>query len=140
MTKEQEMVAAFHREFGLVAPDHLDTEHFPGELRIRLIEEEAAEFAEAVRAGDVPEMVDALCDLLYVTYGAAVALGVDLEPFFREVHETNMEKRHGYRREDGKWMKPASWQPPRIAELLRELYDYEVPQEQRRAPVAHDGE
>jgi predicted HAD superfamily Cof-like phosphohydrolase len=122
MTKEQEMVAAFHREFGLVAPDHLDTEHYPGELRIRLIEEEASEFAEAVRAGDVPEMVDALCDLLYVTYGAAVALGVDLEPFFAEVHGANMAKAGGHRREDGKWMKPAGWQPPDIERILRERY------------------
>ena len=122
MTKEQEMVAAFHREFGLVAPDHLDTKHFPGELRIRLIEEEAAEFAEAVRAGDVPEMVDALCDLLYVTYGAAVALGVDLEPFFAAVHDSNMAKAGGHRREDGKWMKPAGWQPPDIERILRERY------------------
>jgi predicted HAD superfamily Cof-like phosphohydrolase len=122
MTSAQEMVAAFHREFGLVAPEQLDVEHFPGELRIRLIEEEAGEFAAAVRAGDVPEMVDALCDLLYVTYGAAVALGVDLEPFFDAVHRANMAKAGGYRREDGKWMKPAGWQPPDIAGLLRERY------------------
>jgi predicted HAD superfamily Cof-like phosphohydrolase len=122
MIREQQMVAEFHRRFGLSAPDTLDLEGFPGELRVRLIQEEATEFAEAVRDRDLPEMVDALCDLLYVTYGAAVALGVDLEPFFDEVHASNMAKVGGSRREDGKWMKPAGWQPPEIARLLRERY------------------
>lgn len=121
VSREQAMVAEFHRQFGGGAPDHLDLAQFPGELRIRLIEEEAEEFAEAVRAGDVPEMVDALCDLLYVTYGAAVSLGVDLEPFFDEVHRSNMAKVGGHRREDGKWVKPANWQPPDIAGLLERL-------------------
>ena len=124
MTKEQAMVAAFHRQFGLIAPDDVDLERFPGDLRVRLIQEEADEFAAAVRDRDLPEMVDALCDLLYVTYGAAVALGVDLEPFFAAVHEANMAKRGGYPREDGKWMKPDGWQPPDIGRLLRERHGW----------------
>ena len=124
MNNEQSMVAEFHRAFGNPSPDRIDLASYPGELRIKLIEEEAEEFAEAVRAGDVPEMVDALCDLLYVTYGAAVDLGVDLEPFFAEVHRTNMEKRNGYRRADGKWMKPEGWQPPDISGMLERLYGY----------------
>lgn len=124
MTTEQAMVAAFHRQFGLTEPDGLDAASFPGELRVRLIQEEAEEFAEAVRDGDVVEMVDALCDLLYVTYGAAVSLGVDLQPFFEEVHASNMAKVDGYRREDGKWMKPAGWQPPDIAGLLASRYGF----------------
>lgn len=122
MLREQEMVAEFHRQFGLSAPEHVDLDAFPGELRIALIDEEAREFAEAVRAHDLPEMIDALCDLLYVTYGAAVALGVDLEPFFEEVHRSNMAKVGGYRRADGKWMKPAGWQAPDIRGLLERLY------------------
>ena len=124
MTEEQAMVAEFHRTFGFPGPDRFEPEAFPGELRISLIEEEAREFAEAVRANDVPEMVDALCDLLYVTYGAAVALGVDLDPFFREVHRANMAKVGGTRRADGKWLKPAGWQPPDIAGLLERLYSW----------------
>jgi predicted HAD superfamily Cof-like phosphohydrolase len=67
-------------------------------------------------------MVDALCDLLYVTYGAAVDLGVDLQPFFAEVHRSNMAKVGGRKREDGKWLKPAGWTPPDIAGLLSRLY------------------
>jgi len=118
------MVAEFHRTFGFSGPDTLDPAAFPGELRIKLIEEEAEEFAEAVRANDLPEIVDALCDLLYVTYGAAVALGIDLDPFFREVHRANMMKVGGSKRADGKWMKPADWKPPDIAGLLERLYGW----------------
>ena len=124
MTKEQAMVADFHRWFGLSAPDLLDVDNFPGTLRLRLIQEEADEFAAAVRDRNVPEMIDALCDLLYVTYGAAVALGVDLEPFFEEVHRTNMAKIGGHRRADGKWMKPDGWQPPDLKRLLRERHGW----------------
>ena len=124
MTREQEMVAQFHRTFGLAAPEGLDAAGFPGELRIRLIQEEAEEFAAAVRARDLPEMVDALCDLLYVTYGAAVALGVDLEPFFDAVHRSNMAKAGGSRRADGKWLKPPDWQPPDLRRILAERYGW----------------
>ena len=125
MTKEQAMVADFHRQFGLSAPEQLDLAHFPGELRVCLIREEAGEFAAAVRDQDVPEMIDALCDLLYVTYGAAVALGVDLEPFFEEVHRTNLAKVGGSRRADGKWMKPEGWQPPNLKRLLQDHHGWE---------------
>jgi predicted HAD superfamily Cof-like phosphohydrolase len=122
VNREQAMVAAFHRKFGAEPPSRPDLEQFPGQLRVSLIREEADEFARAVADGDLPEMVDALCDLLYVTYGAAVDLGVDLEPFFAEVHRSNMAKVGGRRRADGKWLKPEGWQPPDIAGLLRRLY------------------
>jgi predicted HAD superfamily Cof-like phosphohydrolase len=122
MNEHQAMVAEFHRIFGRPGPAQLDAAGFQGELRIRLIEEEAEEFAEAVRAGEVPEMVDALCDLLYVTYGAAVDLGVDLDPFYAEVHRSNMAKVGGSRRADGKWLKPENWSPPDIAGLLQRLH------------------
>jgi predicted HAD superfamily Cof-like phosphohydrolase len=125
VNKEQAMVAAFHRRFSNQPPDAPDLEHFPGQLRVSLIQEEADEFAAAVAAGDLVETVDALCDLLYVTYGAAVDLGVDLEPFFAEVHRSNMAKVGGTRRADGKWLKPASWTPPDIAGLLRRRYGVE---------------
>lgn len=121
MNREQAMVREFHRRFGLPAPDRVTLDQFPGPLRVRLIQEEAEEFAAAVEAGDLPGMVDALCDLLYVTYGAAVAMGVDLEPFFEEVHRTNMAKEGGPRRADGKQLKPPGWEPPRIAAMLADM-------------------
>lgn len=122
MTKEQAMVREFHQRFGLLAPERPSLEEFPGDLRVRLIQEEASELAEAVRQRDVVGVIDALCDLLYVTYGAAVALGVDLEPFFEEVHHSNMAKLGGRRREDGKWLKPDHWEGPRLRELLEQRY------------------
>jgi predicted HAD superfamily Cof-like phosphohydrolase len=127
MTPEQAMVAEFHRRFGSPPPEKPDLERFPGPLRVRLIQEEADELAQAVAEGDLAEMVDALCDLLYVTYGAAVDLGVDLQPFFAEVHRSNMAKVGGRRREDGKWLKPEGWRPPDIAGLLARLYGLEAP-------------
>jgi predicted HAD superfamily Cof-like phosphohydrolase len=115
-------VFEFHEAFGLGAPKGLDVKAFPTELRIRLIEEEAAEFAAAARANDVVGAIDALCDLLYVTYGAAVSLGVDIEPFFNEVHRSNMAKVGGMRRPDGKWLKPTDWQPPDLARILEDRH------------------
>lgn len=120
MDRFQRMVHEFHTVCHLGAPDRPALEGFPGALRVSLIEEEAAELARAVADRDMVGMIDALCDLLYVTYGAAVCLGVDLEPFFQEVHRSNMAKRGGPIRADGKQLKPAGWQPPRIAELLAE--------------------
>ena len=122
MHPAQRQVREFHEAFELGAPGSPEAESFPAELRIRLIEEEASEFAVAARAGDVVGVLDALCDLLYVTYGAAVSLGVDIEPFFEEVHRSNMAKVGGTRRPDGKWLKPPDWQPPDLARILRERY------------------
>lgn len=70
---------------------------------------------------DVAEVVDGLCDLIYVAYGTAEAVGVDLEPYFDEVHRTNMLK-DGAVDVDGrgkKGGKPPGWTPPRIDEMLR---------------------
>ncbi len=124
MNEAQRQVREFHEAFELGAPRGLDEGNFPAELRIRLIEEEAAEFAEATRARDLIGTIDALCDLLYVTYGAAVSLGIDIEPFFEEVHRSNMAKRGGSRRADGKWLNPAGWQPPDLQRILRERYGW----------------
>lgn len=186
----QRMVRDFHFGIGQHTAD------IP--LRIKLIKEEADEFADAIHDSDTVEAIDALCDLLYVTYGTAdligvelltlaaeatpvekpqsfytlqqelgvfsncvgdvilvlnnfenrlfrddpksrsVALlltelangswicgarglGVDLRPFFNEVHRTNMHKLSGPKREDGKQLKPADWKPPRIKAMYDRL-------------------
>lgn len=127
MDRLQALVRAFHLAMDAGAPAAPSLEGFPGPLRVALIDEEAAEFARAVADGDVVEMIDALCDLLYVTYGAAVSLGVDLEPFFDEVHRSNMAKVDGPVREDGKRLKPLGWQPPRIREILEQQIASAVP-------------
>ncbi len=61
-------------------------------LRVNLIEEELNELKEAIKNNDFVEVVDALADILYVTYGAGVAWGVDLQKAFEQVHDSNMTK------------------------------------------------
>lgn len=70
---------------------------------------------------DFPAMVDALCDILYVTVGAAIEMGVDIQPFFDLVHAANLAKASGPVREDGKRLKPPGWMPPDIAGLLEQI-------------------
>ena len=61
-------------------------------LRIDLIEEELEELKEAINKKDLQEAVDALTDILYVTYGAGHAFGVNLDKCFEEVQNSNMSK------------------------------------------------
>lgn len=91
------------------------------DLRAQLIEEEVGELVTALFEDNLVEAIDASCDLIYVVLGTMVAAGVDLDPFFREVHRTNMAKASGPVRPDGKRLKPAGWTPPRIAEMLAEM-------------------
>ena len=61
-------------------------------LRIDLIKEELEEFTEAMNNKDLLEVADALTDILYVTYGAGHAFGIDLDKCFDEVQNSNMSK------------------------------------------------
>ncbi len=61
-------------------------------LRISLIEEELKEFKEAMLKKNLEEVADALTDILYVTYGAGHALGINLDNCFQEVQKSNMSK------------------------------------------------
>ena len=62
------------------------------QLRCDLIEEELNELKEAMSNKDLVEVADALTDLLYVTYGAGHAFGIDLDQCFDEVQKSNMSK------------------------------------------------
>jgi len=68
------------------------------ELRISLINEELEELKEAIKNNDLKEVADALTDILYVTYGAGHAFGINLDKCFEEVQQSNMSKLS----EDGK--------------------------------------
>ena len=61
-------------------------------LRIDLIKEELEELTEAMKNNDLLEVADALTDILYVTYGAGHAFGIDLDKCFEEVQNSNMSK------------------------------------------------
>tara|TARA_B110000027_G_C15898202_1_gene202885 strand:- start:62 stop:433 length:372 start_codon:yes stop_codon:yes gene_type:complete len=69
---------------------------FPNEkivkLRLELIKEELEELNQAINDKDIKEVADALTDILYVTYGAGTAFGIDLDKCFDEVHQSNMSK------------------------------------------------
>ncbi len=69
---------------------------FPDEkitsLRYDLIKEELDELKEAINNKDIKEVADALTDILYVTYGAGHAFGVNLDKCFQEVQDSNMSK------------------------------------------------
>jgi predicted HAD superfamily Cof-like phosphohydrolase len=112
----QQMVEDWHRAMG--APVGTTPAIRRPELRAELIWEEADETYTAIYGGDLVAAIDGLCDLLYVVYGTAVEFGVDLAPFFAEVHAANLRKAGGPVREDGKIGKPPGWTPPDIAGLL----------------------
>ena len=61
-------------------------------LRIDLIKEEIDELTDAIKNKDLLEVADALTDILYVTYGAGHAFGIDLDKCFDEVQNSNMSK------------------------------------------------
>jgi predicted HAD superfamily Cof-like phosphohydrolase len=118
MSPQQRMVKEFHEKYGAPVA-HRPTDLTPKDYlrRARLIFTEAAEFIEAADRGDFVEMVDALADLLVVTYGTAVEMGVDLEPVFAEVHDSNMSK-NGGKDPGGKILKGPGFRPPDIPAVL----------------------
>jgi len=124
MSPEQKMVQEFHEKYG--APSQSTPTMLTPKAslrRARLIVSEAAEFVEHADKGDLVEMVDALADILVVTYGTAVEMGVDLEPVFREVHRSNMSKNGGMDA-GGKILKGPGFSPPDIlAELRKQGYE-----------------
>lgn len=67
------------------------------------------------------EVIDAICDTIVVLHNTSNAMGIDIEPFFDEVHRANMTKADGPVRKDGKRLKPAGFKPPRIMAMLKNL-------------------
>ena len=93
------------------------------ELRIKLLTEEVQEYAEAARAGDLVEVLDALADIGYILAGTIINHGMQTiyDDAFNEVHRSNMAKLVDgkvIRREDGKVLKPEGWTPPQLAQFL----------------------
>ena len=93
------------------------------ELRIKLLKEEVEEYAEAARAGDLVEVLDALADIGYILAGTILNHGMQniYDDAFDEVHRSNMAKLVDgkvLRREDGKVMKPQGWTPPQLAQFV----------------------
>lgn len=119
MTDEQAMVEEFHRKFDILV-NRRPTVPNPSakDLRVRLIQEEFDELNAAMAADDLAAVAKELADLLYVVYGTAVSYGIDMEPVFREVHRSNLSKVGGYKRADGKWVKPPTYSPAGLEPIL----------------------
>ena len=91
-------------------------------LRIDLIKEELEELTEAMNNKDLLEVADALTDILYVTYGAGHAFGIDLDKCFDEVQNSNMSKlgenREPIYNEAGKVMKGPKYFKPNLSKFV----------------------
>ena len=92
-------------------------------LRIELIVEELNELIDAKEDKDLIGIADALTDILYVTYGAGHAFGIDLDECFREVQRSNMSKLgedgKPIYREDGKVLKGPNYSEPDLKKTLQ---------------------
>jgi predicted HAD superfamily Cof-like phosphohydrolase len=102
--------------------DELNQQQF--DMYVKLIGEETGELADAINAKDPVETLDALIDILVVTIGAVHSMGADAEGAWKEVMRTNfakIDKETGKvrKREDGKVLKPAFWQPPQLEQYLK---------------------
>ena len=94
-------------------------------MYIGLIKEETIELNEAINNTDAVETLDALIDILVVTIGAIHSMGADGEGAWKEVMKTNFAKiDHDTgkvrKREDGKVLKPVGWEPPKLAQFLKQ--------------------
>ena len=92
-------------------------------LRYDLIKEELDEFAQALKDKDLKEVADALTDILYVTYGAGHAFGIDLDKCFEEVQKSNMSKLGDDGKpiynEKGKVMKGPKYFQPNLSKFVK---------------------
>ena len=119
-----EKVGLFMKTFGQEVKTNAG---FPSDkinkLRINLIEEELEELKDAINKKDLKETVDALTDILYVTYGAGHAFGVNLDKCFEEVQNSNMSKlgKDGKPifNENGKVMKGPNYFKPNLSQFLK---------------------
>ncbi len=118
-----EKVKKFMQVFG---QEVKTTAAFPGEkivkLRCDLIDEELTELKMAIKKKDIVEVADALTDILYVTYGAGHAFGINLDKCFKEVQNSNMSKlgkdEKPIYNEKGKVMKGPNYFKPNFKKIL----------------------
>ena len=118
-----ESVKKFMETFGQEVKEKAS---FPSEkitsLRYDLIKEELGELKEAMDNKDIKEVADALTDILYVTYGAGHAFGIDLDKCFQEVQNSNMSKLgldgKPIYNENGKVMKGPKYFKPNLEKFI----------------------
>ena len=94
-------------------------------LRVSLIEEELDELKAAIKYNDIKEVADALTDILYVTYGAGHAFGINLDKCFEEVQNSNMSKLGSDGKpiynDSGKVMKGPNYFKPDLSKFINKI-------------------
>lgn len=125
-------VAEMLQEWAAATGDHVsDLPSYPPtyveNLRLTLIQEEKKEVEDAILDAateeDIADIAKELADLVYVVYGTALAYGIPLDKVIEEVHRSNMTKvvdGSVIRREDGKILKPETYEPADIESVLRD--------------------
>jgi len=116
----------FHKKFGLEyvgLPRRISGELF--NFRLKFMQEELNEYADAWEANDKEKMLDGLVDLLYVVFGTAHMHGFNIQEAWNRVHHANMQKVRAERMEDSvrgsiKYdvVKPAGWKAPDLSDLV----------------------
>ena len=109
-------IVDFHKE--VMKDKFPDYPHLPGsryqKLRRNLIKEEISETLNAIRENNLVGLADGIVDSIVVLLGTAVTYGIDIRPIWDIVHASNMAKKDGKLRFDGKMMKPEGWEPPKV--------------------------
>ena len=119
-----EKVGTFMKTFGqeVKSKPSLSTDKI-NKLRIDLIKEELEELTQAINEKDLLEVADALTDILYVTYGAGHAFGIDLDKCFNEVQNSNMSKLdengNPIYNENGKVLKGPNYFEPNLKKFIK---------------------
>ena len=72
------------------------------------------------------KVIDAMCDMIVTIHNTSNAMNLDLEPFFDEVHRTNMLKKGGLLNSLGKRLKPPGWKPPQLRKILDSMMSNRV--------------
>ena len=119
-----EKVGTFMKTFGQEVKDKASfSSDNINKLRYDLIKEELGELKEAIDSKDLLEVADALTDILYVTYGAGHAFGINLDKCFDEVQNSNMSKLDNNGKpiynEFGKVMKGPNYYKPNLRKLIK---------------------
>ena len=119
-----EKVGSFMKTFGqeVKSRPSLSTDKI-NNLRLSLIKEELEELKDAMKKKDLLEIADALTDILYVTYGAGHAFGINLDKCFDEVQRSNMSKLGADSKpiynENGKVMKGPNYFKPDLSKFIK---------------------
>ena len=118
------LVKSWHQHFKVPVVDAPSLPKGRAEMRLAILEEEVSELRAAVEAGDLVEVLDALCDIQYVLDGTFLEFGLHQlkAPAFSEVHASNMSKLgedgEPLLRADGKVLKGPNFSPPDLAKIL----------------------